>query len=190
MRSDIHPLLASRRSVREFDPARLVSRDDVKLILEAARWAPSSFNEQPWRYLVCERHVDEEAWRDLFDCLVEGNRRWAERAPVLIVALASIREPGAGEVTAVYDVGAASLSLSLQASTLGLATHPVSGFDAARLRQRFALPEQLRPLTVIAVGYAADLHTLEQRARERESAPRVRRQLTELVAFGREPVPS
>lgn len=155
------------------------------MLLEAARWAPSCFNEQPWRYLVCERNVDEAAWSDLLGCLVEGNRRWALRAPVLIAALARAPDDADAARVAAYDVGAASLNLCLQASALGLASHQMAGFDVERLRAAFAVDARLTPLTVIAVGYPGDLARLDERARTKELAPRVRRAVTDFVVYGR-----
>lgn len=182
---DIHALLAIRRSPRAFDEARAVPRFEIERLLEAARWAPSCFNEQPWRYLVCERNVDEAAWSDLLACLVEGNRKWAQRAPVLIAALARAPDNPEAARVAAYDVGAASLNLCLEASALGLASHQMAGFDIEGLRATFALDARLTPLTVIAVGYPGDLQKLDERTRAKELAPRVRRAVTDFVVYGR-----
>lgn len=186
---DIHELLRSRRSPRAFDPECDVTRAEIERVLEAARWTPSCFNEQPWHYIVCERARDEPAWAELLDSLAEANRRWAHRAPVLIAVLMKMRPNATEEIRrlAFYDTGAASLSLCLQAHSQGLAAHQIGGFEPSRVRQAFSVPLELEPLAVIAVGRAGSPDLLESRARERELAPRVRRPLTDFVAFGHAP---
>lgn len=175
----IHELLARRWSPRAFNASKPVSREQVLALVEAARWAPSCYGDEPWRFLVWDRHRDEAAWRRAYDCLGEGNRKWVINAPLLLAAVASSAFDHNGKPNrwAQYDTGAAGLSLCLQACALGLAAHQMGGFDAEKLRQEFAIPEDYIPMAMIAVGYRANPDVLEGDYFEREVAPRRRKPL-------------
>jgi nitroreductase len=177
----IHPLLAERWSARAFDPDRPVAREQWLALLEAARWAPSCYGGEPWRYVLWDRFAAPEAWQEAFACLSEGNRAWAQRAPLLMLAAADrLRErDDALNRWAPYDTGAASLSLCLQAVALGLLAHQMGGFDAARLRAAFQIPERYECMAMIAIGYPGDPSTLAEPYRSREHAQRVRRPVEE-----------
>jgi nitroreductase len=149
----IHALLARRWSPRAFDEARPIAQEALTQLFEAARWAPSCFNEQPWRYLVCNRATEPDAWADVLACLVEGNRKWARRAPTLIAAIAASHFSDSGKPNrwAPYDTGAASENMFLQATALGLAMHQMGGFDAAQVHARFGVPAEFEvPIFVTA----------------------------------------
>lgn len=176
----VHPLIATRRSPRAFDPGRQVDDRDLVSILDAARWAPSSMNAQPWRFLVARS--EDEHFDEVVDALAEGNRRWAPHAGALIVAVAEVERAGRPIATAPYDLGLAVAQLTLQAHALGLATHQMGGFDRGRLSAALGIPVEYRPLAVIAVGHHGDPDQLPADLREREVAPRTRRPLTEVVA--------
>jgi nitroreductase len=184
-RHPIHPLLAERWSPRAFAD-RSVDREAVGSLLEAARWAPSSNNEQPWRFLVARRE-DGPLFQRILGCLVPGNQAWAQNAPVLLLALARLRRErdGAPNRLALYDVGQAVAHLTFQASALGLAVHQMAGIDVEKIRADFALPEDLEPATAVAVGYPGDPATLPERLREREALPRERKSLAEIMLEGR-----
>jgi nitroreductase len=184
-RHPIHPLLAERWSPRAFAD-RSVDREAVGSLLEAARWAPSSNNEQPWRFLVARRE-DGPLFQRILGCLVPGNQAWAQNAPVLLLALARLRRErdGAPNRLALYDVGQAVAHLTFQASALGLAVHQMAGIDVEKIRADFALPEDLEPATAVAVGYPGDPATLPERLREREALPRERTSLAEIMLEGR-----
>ena len=124
---------------------RAVSRDDVIKLLEAARWAPSCFGDQPWRYLVWDRSGDAQAWQRAFDCLVEGNQKWARNAPLLMLSCADGAFAGNDKPNrwGQHDTGMASLSLTMQATELGLMVHQMGGFDDAKARAEFSIPEAL-----------------------------------------------
>lgn len=178
----IHPLLAERWSSRAFNSDPLAP-EALTALLEAARWAPSSANEQPWRFVVTRR---EDPWHAaVFEALTPGNRKWAGHAAALIVAAArTTRTPdNSPNRYAWHDVGLATAQLILQANALGLVAHPMAGFDAARIREVVELPPELEPVTVIAVGRRAAPDVLPDDVREREVAPRKRRPLAE-TAFG------
>lgn len=148
-------------------------------LLEAARWAPSCFGDQPWRFLVWNRHRDAAVWQRAFDCLSEGNRKWVVNAPLLMASLANtvFDHNGKPNRWAQYDTGAASENICLQAVALGLVAHQMGGFDAERLKQEFGVPEFFTPMAMIAVGQQADADILEQEIRERELGPRARKPL-------------
>lgn len=179
----IHPLLSQRWSPRAFadrpvEPARLVA------LLEAARWAPSSYNEQPWHFIVAPR-VETESFDRLLGCLSRGNASWAGKAPVLMLAVAQlVDEDGDPNRHAFYDVGQAVAQMALQALDLGLYMHQMAGFDVEKAQQVFAIPTQFEPAAAIALGYLGDPAGLPERYREGEVRPRSRKPLAEFVFAG------
>ena len=172
----IHDLLARRWSPRAFDAGRTISREQILALIEAARWAPSCFGDEPWRYLIWDRHIDEINWRKAFDCLSEGNQKWVINAPVLLLSCAGskFRHNGSPNRFGPHDTGAASMALVLQAVASGLTAHQMGGFDAARARAAFAIPEEYTPMAMIAVGYQAEPAVLEGDQLAKEKAPRSR----------------
>lgn len=182
----IHDLIQNRWSPRAFDLKKPVSAVNLAALLEAARWAPSCMNEQPWRFLVCDKYQDETAWQTLLGCLAEKNQQWAAHAPVLLlsVAMDHFSRNDKANRWAAYDTGAASLNLCLQATALGLVTHQMGGFDADACRQKFNLPEHCSPMAVIAIGYQAEADDLSEEFKQRELAERTRADLNERFYFG------
>lgn len=178
-------LLRRRWSGRAIDPERPVARETVATLLEAARAAPSSFNEQPWRFLVFDGS-DGEALEQARSCLVEGNA-WAKRAPLLLLSVAAERwaKDSSPNRHAQHDVGLASENLALQAIAEGLVVHFMAGFDAERARELFGIPEGFTPMAMIAVGYPGDPQELPPKLRERELAPRKRKAMEEIAFAGR-----
>jgi nitroreductase len=181
----IHELLARRRSPRAIDPDRRISRLALCALLEAARVAPSCFNEQPWRFLIFD-DSDSEALERARSCLTEGNA-WARLAPVLILSVAAERwsRDGTPNRWAEHDVGLASENLALQATSLGFAVHLMAGFDEGRARTLFGIPEDFTPMAMIAVGYPGNAEDLPPKLREREQAPRRRKPIEEIAFAGR-----
>jgi nitroreductase len=146
--TDLHPLLAGRRSPRAFDASATVGADQLMLLLEAAHWAPSASNTQPWRFLAGRR--GDRTFAALLDALAPGNREWARDAAALVlVAAETVDADGIPRRWGVYDAGQAAAHLTAQASALGLAVRQMGGFLPANLP---ALPEDVTPLVVIAVG--------------------------------------
>lgn len=180
----IHDLIARRWSPRAFAD-RDVATGDLARLFEAARWASSAFNEQPWRFVVGTR--DQGAlWQRLFDCLVPGNQSWCRHAPVLVLTAVSRQYAHNGKRNhhAWHDLGLAVGNLVLQATELDLAVHQMAGFDAQVARETFAIPETFEPVTMMAIGHVGDPSTLEADwARDAETAPRTRKPLDEIV-FG------
>lgn len=180
----VHDLIASRWSPRAFADRR-VARETIGSLLEAARWAPSCFNAQPWSYLVATSD-DEASFDRLAACLVEGNA-WAKRAPVLMLSVArsNFEHNDKPNRHAFHDVGLATENLVLEAQALGLCVHQMAGFDRERARQDLRIPEGFEPVAMLAVGYPGDPDSLADDLRAREVAPRERRELSAFV-FGAE----
>jgi nitroreductase len=174
-------ILALRWSGRAIDPDRPVARETVATLLEAARVAPSCFNEQPWRFLVFDGS-DREALDQARSCLVEANA-WARKAPVLLLSVAAARwaKDGSPNRHARHDVGLASENLALQAIAEGLVVHFMAGFDGARARELFEIPEDDTPMAMIAVGFPGKIEELPPKQRDRELAPRRRKPISEIA---------
>jgi nitroreductase len=182
----IHELLASRWSGRAFDAAKPVDHDQVITLLEAARWAPSCYGDQPWRFLVWNKGTDAEAWQQAFSCLASGNQAWVKDAPLLLLTTADtlFNHNGQPNRWGQHDTGAAAENLCLQAEAMGLMAHQMGGFDADKARALFGVPERYIPMAMVAVGFPADPATFSLEVRERETAPRKRRELGELFFAG------
>jgi len=180
----IHELVARRWSPYAFSQ-RPVSADDLKSLFEAARWAASSYNEQPWRYIVATQANAAEFER-LLSCLVEGNQAWAKAAPVLALGCTSLRFAlnGKPNAAAVHDLGLASATLTLEATSRGLCVHQMIGIVPDKARALYRIPEEMQPLTALAIGYAAEPDSLPEKYRDRDLAPRQRKKLTEFVFSG------
>lgn len=170
----IHDLLARRWSPRAFDD-RPIEAEKLKSLFEAARWAPSSNNEQPWRFVVASKEQGP-AYERLLACLLEGNRTWAHRAPVLILSVASLNfEHGhTPNRHALHDTGLATENLVLQATALDLVAHQMAGFDVEKARADLKIPSGFEPVAMIAVGYPGDPGILPERLKQRELAVRER----------------
>jgi nitroreductase len=153
-------------------------------LFEAARWAASSYNEQPWRYIVATRANPVEFER-LLSCLVEGNQPWAKSAPVLALGCTSLNFAynGKPNAAALHDLGLASANLTLEANARGLLVHQMIGILPDRARELYQIPDDVQPLTGLAIGYLGDLNALPEPYKARDLAPRTRKPLAEIV-FG------
>jgi len=166
--------IVNRRSSRAYSH-RPVEPEKIKSLFEAARWAPSSVNEQPWTYIYAT--LDQpELWGKIFDVLNENNKVWVKEAPLLIVSLARKNFTRNGQLnsSAKYDLGGANALLSLQAVELGLNVHQMGGFNTELLRINLNIPEQFEIGVVMAIGYPGDPESLPELLKLRELAPRVR----------------
>jgi nitroreductase len=186
----IHSLLCRRWSPMAFSN-RGVEPWKLSSILEAARWAPSSYNDQPWSFIVATQD-DPGPFQRMAECLEEANADWAVNAPVLILAVAHLRFELTNEPNrhAFHDVGLAMANLVVQATVLGLAVHQMAGFDVERVTAAFGIPIDHEPVVISAVGYSGDPRLLPEPLRRRELAPRSRKPLDQLVFSGRWGQPS
>jgi nitroreductase len=172
--SPILEVIQMRRSRRAYAD-KAVEQEKIQSIFEAARWAPSSVNEQPWLYLYATRD-QPELWGKIFETLTDSNKVWAANAPLLIVSLARknfIRNDRPNE-SARYDLGAANAFLSLQAAHLGLNLHQIGGFHAAKAIANLNIPDYYEPVVIMAIGYPGDVANLPENLKVRELAPRER----------------
>ena len=176
----VHPLLAERWSPRGFDHGHEIGDDHVTALLEAARWAPSAGNSQPWRFLVTRR--GEDAHGRLFTALYPGNQAWAGAASALVlVAARTAAADGTPQPWALYDTGQAVAALVTQAQAHGLAVHQIGGFDTDAVRAGFGLDQALTPVVVLAVGRADPDAQLPGHLAAREAAPRTRYPVSDLL---------
>jgi len=174
------PIILERWSPRAFAD-RDVSSSDLRTIFEAGRWAPSSYNEQPWRFFV--GHRNSETYKKILDALVPINQAWAKGAPVLILGVAKTRfsHNDSPNNYAAHDLGAAMALMALQATALGLAAHQMAGFNWVKARESFLIPETYTIGSVMALGYQGELSELPQNFHAQEQSPRSRKPLSEIV---------
>jgi nitroreductase len=177
----LHDPIRRRWSPRAFAD-REVTDDELRTLLEAARWAPSSSNEQPWRFIVAPRR-DRDAFARALSCLVPANQVWAGGAAVLMLTCTStvFARHGQRNAHAWHDVGLAVATMSIQAMTMDLFVHQMAGIDPARVRELYALPESVEPVTAIALGHPGDPKSLPEPLAGREAGPRTRKPLREFV---------
>jgi len=179
--SDILDIIKNRRSRRAFANIP-IEKDKIKSLFEAARWAPSSVNEQPWTYIYATSG-QSELWNRIFESLNESNKIWAKESPLLIVSLARKYYSKNDRLnnSAKYDVGAANAFLSLQATALGLNVHQMGGFDHSVLRQNLNVPENFDIGVIMAIGYPGSPEQLPSHLLDRELSPRMRHTQNEFV---------
>jgi nitroreductase len=182
----IAELIANRWSPRAFDASKKVSQEQIIALLEAARWAPSCFGDQPWRLVVWDKNSDEKTWQQAFDCLAPSNQTWVKEAPVLALVCASSlfghnQQPNRW---AQYDTGAAAENLCLQATHMGLMAHQMGGFNVETAREKFSIPAEFTPMAMLCVGYEGDANNLPEDLKARELAERKRKPLGELFFDG------
>jgi len=177
----IHDLFVRRWSTRAFDASKPVGRDQLISLLEAGRWAPSCNGDEPWRYLIWDRSRDPGGFQKAFDCLSENNRKWVKNVPLLMLSCAGSNFAATGKPNrwTQHDTGAASVSMALQATALGLAYHQMGGFDAEKARAAFDIPAEYTPMAMIAVGYQAAPEVLDEETKKKELVARARKPLAE-----------
>jgi nitroreductase len=182
----VQELFARRWSPYVYDPVRGVSSEDLRSLFEAARWTMSSFNEQPWRYIVGIRDREQDTWDRICGLLMEGNQAWAQHAPVLALGLAKLNFEynGRPNRSALHDLGAASASLSLEAAARGIAVHQMAGFHRDRVADQFDLPDSIEAVTALAIGYPGDAEQGEGDFAKRDRRVRKRRSVEEFILHG------
>ena len=180
----VHELIPRRWSPYAL-AARRISESDLRSLFEAARWAPSSYNEQPWSYIVATKD-DPEQFGRLLSCLVEGNQAWAKEAPVLALGVVSLKfaRNGRDNRAAVHDLGLAAGNLVFEATARGLVVHQMIGILPDTARDVFGIPPGHEAWTALAIGYPGDSSLLPDPLRQRDSAPRQRKKLSEFIFTG------
>lgn len=177
---EIHDLIAERRSPRSLDENAVVSDEDLKAFLEAARWAPSANNLQPWRLIAGKR--DDANFATMLECLVPFNQSWSKRAAAFVaIAGTPAQEDGTAIPTFMYDCGLAASQLTIEAHHRGYVVHQMAGFDHEKLATLF---NGAVPIVIMAIGKQAPAELLEGPAYDREMAPRTRKELSEIVLKG------
>jgi nitroreductase len=187
----IHPLMAERWSPRAFDPSYRLAGAEIASILEAGRWAPSCFGDQPWRFVLFEKAPGADAtFGSVLTTLTSKNRLWVPQASLLVLTVAATQfqaGPNQGKPNrfAQYDCGAAVMSMVLQAQSLSLVAHQMAGFDAAAMRELVAVPGEYECMALVAFGRQATPDSVAQELRPAEIAPRTRSPVGELAFAGR-----
>jgi len=175
----IDPIFVERWSPRSF-LEQPVPEEKLMRLFEAARWAPSAFNHQPWRFILLTSREDKERF---YPCISQNNLAWCRKAPVLVLIISEINRDGALNPSHAFDTGAAWGYLSLAATMEGLATHPMTGFDFGMARSILNIPEEYAIQALVAIGYQGSPDLLDEPLRQREF-PKGRRPLDELIYAG------
>jgi nitroreductase len=177
----INELIEKRFSPLAFDK-KAVEETKIKRLFEASRWAPSSRNEQPWRFIYATRD-DGPAFENMLSTLAEGNRIWAQNVPLLILSIARVNSSFSAKPNyyAMHDTGMAVCNLLVQATEMGLYVHQMGGYDKKMARQNLGIPDGYDPVAMIAVGYRGNLNDLPEDLQKREKAHRTRLPVDEIV---------
>ncbi len=184
--SAIHTLLSQRRSPYSLDPQRAVPTEDLLALFEAARWAASSFNAQPWRYIIGVKDSDDGLWEKIHGLLLSGNQPWTRNAPVLALGImqTDFDHNGKPNAAAMHDLGAASAQLTLEATARGLVVHQMGGLRTDDAHSAFELSANLQVVTALAIGYAGSGENLDAEIAKRDGRPRERKPLNEILLAG------
>jgi nitroreductase len=184
MNHEILPAIANRWSPRAFSKEQ-ISKEDLGKLLEAARWAASSMNEQPWRLIYA--YQGEEAFDKILVTLMEGNRLWAKDASMLMLTIVKkdFSMNGRPNKAAHHDLGLAIGNLSIQATEIGIGLHQMGGFDPRKAEELFDLPEGYEAVTAIAMGYFGDPEQLEEPFKSRETGKRTRKSIEDFAFHGK-----
>jgi len=179
---DIYELIKSRRSPRGYYD-KGIKPEDLEKMFDAAHWAASAYNFQPWRFIYADKEKDPELYNQILELLVEFNQAWAKAAPVLIVTLVNTRNPKTGDTLthAKYDLGLAVGNMTLMAESMGISLRNMSGFDANKAREVLNIPDYMEAVTIIAVGYGGLPGNLPLDIYKMEIMPRERMELNEIV---------
>lgn len=181
LESPVLDIIKTRKSKRAYS-TKPVEAEKIKSLFEAAKWAPSSMNDQPWLYIYATKD-QPDLWSKIFEPLNESNKVWAKEAPLLVASLARryFSLNGKPNGSAKYDLGAANAFLTLQATDMGLNIHQMGGYNHDLLMANLNIPEEYEPGVIMAIGYFGDPNTLPDNLKQRELAPRVRHVQREFV---------
>jgi len=178
----LEDIIKKRKSTIIFQD-KPIAESDLKLIFEAARWAPSSFNRQPWRFIVGNKNENQDTYNKLLDILFDGNKVWAIRAPVLILSIAEtyMKDRGQENRFAFHDTGMATANLYIQAVSMGLSVHIMGGYDKDKARKVFQIPEYFEPAAMIALGYLGNIDELNEQQKLRKLGDSTRNPFESIV---------
>jgi nitroreductase len=178
-------LIKNRWSPRAFSSSP-IEEEKIMSLIEAARWAPSCFNEQPWNFILFKKE-NQEAYKNIIDIISFKNQLWAKAAPLIILSVAKINFKHSGEINkhALHDVGAAVSNLTMQANSMGLYVHQMAGFNTDKAKELFNIPEGYEPVTAIAVGYYGNKDDLPEEFIKSEIAERNRKSAAEFTFEGK-----
>ncbi len=181
----VHDLIRHRWSPRAFE-ARAVEPEKLRSLFEAARWASSSYNAQPWAFIIATKD-DPAGFKKVLDSFVEFNQAWAKNAPVIGLSVAALKMPHDGSQNrhAFHDVGQASTTLALQATALGLQIHQMAGILPDKAREIFHIPADHEAVAGFALGYTGDPESLPEPLKQRELGPRERKAVSSFVFEGK-----
>ena len=174
--------ISKRWSPRAFDTSKKLTRDDINTLLEAAKWAPSAMNEQPWRYIVALKE-ETEKFNAVAGCLVEGNLVWAKHASALLVSFAKLSYTATGKTNsaALHDTGMANQNMLLQSVSMDIYCHVMGGFDKEKTKVVFKTDADLQPVVIIALGFLGNPDDLPEALKVRELGARSRKSIEEIV---------
>lgn len=175
----VSDVFMKRHSGIDYEPNEYPTPEYMEAMIQAARWAPSSFNDQPWNFIVCDKLLTPEAYDKALDSIIPSQQTWAKNAPILVIVVARTKFAYNGKVNewAQYDTGAAALNMALQASELDLMAHTIGGYNKEKIIEGFAVPKDFEPQSIIAIGY-------EHKKPEPQPKPRVRRIISENFFLG------
>ncbi|RDD35396.1 putative NAD(P)H nitroreductase [Wolbachia endosymbiont of Cylisticus convexus] len=165
---DLLSLMKTRHSGRSYDHTRAISQKEMDILIEAVRLTPSCFGDEPWRYMICNKQSNQNAWKKLLNCLDESNQKWAKDAQILIISLSArnFRKSDKGEnFWANHDTGAANYGLMLQAAAMNLMAHQMGGFDRDKIVKEFNISGDFNVMSVIAVGYEEEGAEIKEKKR-------------------------
>ncbi len=175
----VHGLIKRRWSPRAFSNDS-IEPEEIKTLLEAASWAPSAMNAQPWRYVAAQKGT--ATFQKMWECMMPGNQIWTDKVAVIILSIGiKTYENGAENKTFMHDVGLANANLVTQGISMGIFSHFIGGFNPDKARTQFKLAENEVPICFIALGYLGDAEQLEEPFKSRELAPRSRKAVDEIA---------
>ncbi|MCA4774489.1 nitroreductase family protein [Wolbachia endosymbiont of Mansonella perstans] len=167
-KQDLLVLMKARHSGRLYDPNKVVNQEEINMLIEAARFSPSCFSDEPWRYIICNKQNNRSSWERLLSCLDGSNQKWAKNAQVLIISLSAknFRKLDKGKnFWAKHDTGAANYALMLQAASMNLMAHQMGKFDKDKIIERFNIPGDFYVMSVVAVGYEEEGAEVKEKTR-------------------------
>lgn len=182
--TEIHELISKRWSPVAFD-SRPVEYDKIHLLFEAAKWAPSANNNQPWRFIFATKDMPE--YEVFLDLMSEMNRVWASTAPLLVMGLAQVVSTYKNRPNRLgyYEAGMAVSNLLLQATAMDLVVHQMAGYDYERAKEALVIPSRYEPTAIMAIGYKGDPSILPKEVASREKNERTRMQISEFLISGK-----